>query len=60
MLGSQPVTPVRPTPFSALAAAAAAYSAGLQHSSTWPSVHGPYNPTSSCFPSFTNTLSNSP
>lgn len=60
MLGSQPVTPVRPTPFSALAAAAAAYSAGLQHSSTWPSVHGPYNPTSSVFPSFTNTLSNSP
>lgn len=60
MFGSQPVTPVRPTPFSALAAAAAAYSAGLQPSSSWPSVHGPYNPTSSVFPSFTNTLSNSP
>lgn len=57
MLGQQPVTPVRPTPtFSALAAAAAAY--GLQHSSSWP--HSPYNPTSSVFPSFTNTLSNSP
>lgn len=60
MLGhQQPVTPVRPTPtFIALAAAAAAY--GLQHSSSWPSVHGPYNPASSVFPSFTNTLSNSP
>jgi hypothetical protein len=29
--GGSVVTPVRPTPFSALAAAAAAYSAGLQH-----------------------------
>lgn len=60
MLSQQPVTPVRPTPqFSALAAAAAA-AYGLQHSSSWPSVHGHYNPTSSVFPSFTNTLSNSP
>lgn len=61
MLGSQhPVTPVRPTPFSALAAAAAAYSAGLQHSTpSWPSVHGHYNPATTVFPSFGNSLSNS-
>ncbi|XKL63341.1 hypothetical protein PGB90_005705 [Kerria lacca] len=54
MFGSQPITPVRPTPFTAIAAAAAAYTAG------WPSVHGSYNPASSVFPPFTNALSNSP
>lgn len=62
MLGhghQQPVTPVRPTPtFVALAAAAAAF--GLQHSTSWPSVHGPYSPATSVFSSFTSTLSNSP
>ncbi len=58
MLGAQPVPPVRPTPFSAFAAAAAASFAGLQHSSSW--SHGPYNPASSVFPSFTDSLSNSP
>jgi len=44
MLGdATPVTPVRPTPFSALAAAAAAYSAGLQqHSSPSPWSLGHY------------------
>lgn len=44
MLGEPtPVTPVRPTPFSALAAAAAAYSAGLQqHSAPGPWSLGHY------------------
>lgn len=61
MLGSPPVAPVRPTPFSALAAAAAAYSAGLQqppHHTSW-SVHGHY-PGPPVFPSFTSGLSGSP
>lgn len=60
MIGSTPVAPVRPTPFSALAAAAAAYSAGLQqpHPPSW-SVHGHY-PGPPVFPSFTTGLSGSP
>lgn len=55
-----PVTPVRPTPFSALAAAAAAYSAGLQqpHSQGW-GVHGHY-PGPPVFPNFGGGLSGSP
>lgn len=55
-----PVTPVRPTPFSALAAAAAAYSAGLQqpHSQGW-GVHGHY-PGPPVFPNFGSGLSGSP
>ncbi|XP_046667574.1 muscle segmentation homeobox [Homalodisca vitripennis] len=55
-----PVAPVRPTPFSALAAAAAAYSAGLQqpHPQGW-GVHGHY-PGPPVFPSFGGGLSGSP
>lgn len=51
-----PVTPVRPTPFSALAAAAAAYSL-QQPPQGW--VHGHY-PGPPVFPSFGGGLSGSP
>lgn len=57
MLGSQSVPPVRPMPLGAYHNAVAA-AFGLQAS--WPSVHGPYNPPGSVFPSFTNNLPNSP
>lgn len=53
-----PVAPVRPTPFSALAAAAAAYSAGLQQPPQgW--VHGHYGGPA-VFPSFGGGLAGSP
>lgn len=58
MLGSPSVPPVRPMPLGAAYHNAVAAAFGLQAS--WPSVHGPYNPTGSVFPSFTNNLPNSP
>ncbi|KAK7591261.1 hypothetical protein V9T40_002874 [Parthenolecanium corni] len=57
MLGSPSVPPVRPMPLGAYQHAVAA-AFGLPAS--WPSVHGPYTPPGSVFPSFTNNLPNSP